>query len=101
MFMWPNGVWIRAVTHCHVLLLLPGKTDLDLTTHSESPTKLEKSRVQEEMVTLFGSERRKRAFAAHKRNKVDSEALETALASAVSHVATSLETAASADSTLV
>ena len=54
----------------------------------ESPVKLEKSQVKDEMVALFGSERQKRAFAAYKRNKVDSEALETALASAVTEAGT-------------
>lgn len=43
------------------------------------------------MVALFGSEKQKRAFAAYKRNKVGSEALETALASAVTHAETTLE----------
>ena len=65
----------------------PGKTDLDLS--EESPVKLERSQVQDEMVALFGSERQKRAFAAYKRNKVGTEALETALASAVTHAGTS------------
>ena len=58
-----------------------------------TPVKLEKSQVKDEMVALFGSERQKRAFAAYKRNKVDSEALDTALASAVSEAGTSRETA--------
>ena len=73
-------------------LLLPvgaGKTELDLT--EESPVKLERSQVQDEMVALFGSERQKRAFAAYKRNKVGSEELDSALASAVSVITTSQE----------
>ena len=49
--------------------------------------------MQDEMVALFGSERQKRAFAAYKRNKVGTEALETALASAVTEAGTSQETA--------
>lgn len=56
--------------------------------------KLERSQVQDEMVALFGSERQKRAFAAYKRNKVGSDALDTALASAVSQVTTSHEATA-------
>ena len=53
--------------------------------------KRERSEVQDEMVALFGSEKQKRAFAAYKRNKVGSEALETALATAVTHAEASLE----------
>ena len=43
------------------------------------------------MVELFGSEKKKRAFAAYKRNKVGSEALEAAITGAVSHAGTTLE----------
>jgi DNA-directed RNA polymerase I subunit RPA49 len=73
----------------HLRPYIPGKTDVDLS--EESPVKLEKSQVRDEMVALFGSERQKRAFAAYKRNKVDSGALETALASAVTEAGTSQE----------
>lgn len=61
-----------------------GKTEL--TVSEESPVKMETSKVHDEMVALFGSEKKKRAFAAFKRNKVESEALDTALASAVTHI---------------
>lgn len=54
--------------------------------------KRERSEVQDEMVALFGSEKQKRAFAAYKRNKVGTDALETALASAVSHAETVTDT---------
>ena len=53
------------------------------------------------MVALFGSERQKRAFAAYKRNKVGTEALETALASAVTEAGTSQEAADSGMPTTV
>ena len=69
-----------------------GRTDFGLDTE-EPPVKRERSEVQDEMVALFGSEKQKRAFAAYKRNKVGSEELETALASAVTHAETNLETA--------
>ena len=69
-----------------------GKTDLSISREeTESPVKRERSEVQDEMVALFGSEKQKRAFAAYKRNKVGSDALETALASAVTHAETTLE----------
>jgi DNA-directed RNA polymerase I subunit RPA49 len=73
----------------HLRPYIPGKTELDL--GEESPVKRERSEVQDEMVALFGSEKQKRAFAAYKRNRVGSEALETALASAVTHADTNLE----------
>lgn len=76
--------------HIHVYDHSLGKTDFDLS--EEPPVKLERSQVQDEMVALFGSERQKRAFAAYKRNKVGTEALETALASAVTHAGSSQET---------
>ena len=63
--------------------MFTGKTDVDL--DEEPPVKLERAQAQDEMVTLFGSERQKRAYAAYKRNKVGGKALETALVSAVSH----------------
>ena len=69
---------------CTHATVLPGKTELP--DAEESPVKKERSQVQEEMVALFGSERKKRAFAAFKKNRVGDEALETALASAVTHV---------------
>lgn len=45
------------------------------------------------MVSSFGSERQKRAYAAAKRNKIESGALETALATAVAHAQTEVERA--------
>jgi DNA-directed RNA polymerase I subunit RPA49 len=74
----------------HLRPYIPGKTDLGLGTE-EAPVKRERSEVQDEMVALFGSEKQKRAFAAYKRNKVGSEALQTALATAVTHAEASFE----------
>ena len=74
----------------HSSLICAGKTDLGLGTE-EAPVKRERSEVQDEMVALFGSEKQKRAFAAYKRNKVGSEALQTALATAVTHAEASFE----------
>ena len=47
--------------------------------------------MRDEMISLFGSEKQKRAYAAYKRNKVDTDVLESALASAVSQAESSQE----------
>ena len=47
----------------------------------------------EQLVTSFGSEKAKRAHAANARNRVESSALEGALATAVTHVQTEVEKA--------
>ena len=73
-------------------LFITGKTDVEFT--EESPVRLERSQAQGEMVSLFGSERKKRAYAAYQRNRVGSEALETALVSAVSQADTVQDMAA-------
>ena len=80
----------HSLSHTH-FCFPAGKTELDLGDSEESPVKRERSEVQDEMVELFGSEKKKRAFAAYKRNKVGSEALEAAITGAVSHAGTTLE----------
>ncbi len=62
----------------------PGKTDTD--NSQESPSKHEKSEIHDMMVSSFGSEKQKRVYAAAKRNKVEAGTLESALATAVSHM---------------
>ncbi len=47
--------------------------------------KMDRTQTVNEMVKLFGSEKRKRAFSAAQRNQVESEVLETALEPAFSH----------------
>ena len=47
--------------------------------------KPDRAQTVNEMVKLFGSERRKRAFSAAQKNQLDSEVLETALEPAFSH----------------
>ena len=49
-----------------------------------------------QMVKVFGSERRKRAFSAAQKNQLDTEVLETALEPAFSHVEASTEKTSSA-----
>ena len=49
-----------------------------------------------EMVKLFGSEKRKRAFSAAQRNQVESEVLETALEPAFTHAQAKAESTPSA-----
>lgn len=78
---------------------IPGHTDtvgaVDVTSTGSTPTKAvgtpTKAEQFDQMVSLFGSERQKRAYSASKRNKVEQEALESALASAVSHAQTAVE----------
>ena len=43
------------------------------------------------MVSSFGSERQKRAYAAAKKNRVEASTLETALATAVTHAQTEVD----------
>ena len=68
---------------------------MDVTSTGSTPTKAvgtpTKAEQFDQMVSLFGSERQKRAYSASKRNKVEQEALESALASAVSHAQTAVE----------
>ena len=57
----------------------------------DAPVQMEKAQMRDEMISLFGSEKQKRAYAAYKRNRVDTDVLESALASAVSQAESSQE----------
>ena len=70
-----------------------GLTHTDLAAEGASPSKADYRTNFEQLVTSFGSEKAKRVHAAHERNKVESSALEGALATAVTHVQTEVEKA--------
>lgn len=72
---------------------IPGLTHTDLAAEGASPSKADYRTNFEQLVTSFGSEKAKRVHAAHERNKVESSALEGALATAVTHVQTEVEKA--------
>ena len=86
----------------HAVLVMPrlllssfssaGQTHTDLA-EAASPSKMDYQANFEQLVTSFGSEKAKRAHAAHQRNKVESSALESALATAVSHAQSEMEKA--------
>lgn len=53
-------------------------------------------RAANQMVKVFGSERRKRAYSAAQKNQLDTDVLETALEPAFSHVEANIEKTSSA-----
>ncbi len=61
----------------------PGTSGTDVL--QESPSKRERAEISHMMVSSFGSERQKRAYAAAKRNMVEADTLKSALATAVTH----------------
>lgn len=70
-----------------------GKTDTDISEVSPAAERIDQRETVDRMVSSFGSERQKRAYAAAKRNKIESDALESALATAVTHAHTEVERA--------
>ena len=50
-----------------------------------TPIKPDRRKSVEQMISMFGSEKKKRAFSAAQKNKLEGDVLETALATAVTH----------------
>lgn len=70
----------------HTNIIYKGKTDTKEESATDTtPIKPDHRKSIDQMVSMFGSEKQKRAFSAAKRNKVESDVLETALATAVTH----------------
>ena len=50
-----------------------------------TPIKPDRRKSVDQMISMFGSEKKKRAFSAAQKNKLEGDVLETALATAVTH----------------